>query len=502
MTLIQPRDFTEPAGAEIATEVVGPTITEMYAAGIVTEVTNPVTAIPTEVIKVVGNFAIELEGRREELTPDQVFILNALLCARGKEVSRKDIDHLGFREGEKKTVLDRAYHTARRRLEQLALPEAGVVVQANGSTSARLYRFNPKVTVEEARLDVTGVASAAKISFITERERKAATPPAERTPKKLKKTRSAPEAGPSKDELDIIRLYLSDIGNVPLLTAEDEKHLAQAVEAGREAQARLAAEDLSPAQKRQLRQQIQAGREAHDQFVEANLRLVVSIAKKYRTSGMALEDLIQEGNLGVMHAVDKFDWRKGFKFSTYSTWWIRQAITRAIADQKRTIRLPVHMNDKLAALFKARRQLTEGLGREPTLDELAKQLEMTPQKVQELILLDRMPESLDRSLSDEPGSASMGDMVGSTEAALDFEAALQSVAGQELLMLIEHSSLEERSRNVLRLRHGIGCEPHTLEEVGKIMGITRERVRQIEKQAYSTLRSSRVSVRKEDWLYD
>ncbi len=291
-----------------------------------------------------------------------------------------------------------------------------------------------------------------------------------------------------RDEEDLVRLYLTDIGQYALLTKDDEVRLAKAIEAGKEAVAELAKIKAPTATKRrELRKAIREGEVAERAFVQSNLRLVVSIAKKYQASGLPLLDLIQEGNLGLMHAVEKFDWRKGFKFSTYATWWIRQAITRGIANTGRTIRLPVHAGDTLARLQKARSRLELKFGRTVTLAELAKEVEMPEDKVTEALRFAAEPLSLSEPLR-EDGDAELGDVVEDRSAESPFETAATALLPEEIQRLL--APLDEREREILRLRFGLGGsgEGRTLEEVGEHFNLTRERIRQIEARAMSKLR--------------
>ena len=283
-------------------------------------------------------------------------------------------------------------------------------------------------------------------------------------------------------------MYLKDIGQYALLTKDDEARLAQAMEAGREARTELeeSGKSVSPARKRELRRLIREGEDAERTFVQSNLRLVVSIAKKYQASGMPLLDLVLEGNLGLMHAVEKFDWRKGFKFSTYATWWIRQALTRGIANTGRTIRLPVHAGDTMNRVQKARTRLETSLGRPATLAELAADLEMPEAKVTETLLFAADTLSLSTPLR-EDGDAELGDVVPDRGAVTPFEAASVALLPAEIGRLL--SPLDEREREILKLRFGLDRgEPRTLEEVGEHFALTRERIRQIEARAMSKLR--------------
>jgi RNA polymerase sigma factor (sigma-70 family) len=289
-----------------------------------------------------------------------------------------------------------------------------------------------------------------------------------------------------RDDEDLVRLYLTDIGQYTLLTKDDEVRLAKAIEAGKEAIETLDAGGVTAAKKRELRRLARQGEEAERQFVQSNLRLVVSIAKKYQASGLPLLDLIQEGNLGLMHAVEKFDWRKGFKFSTYATWWIRQAITRGIANTGRTIRLPVHAGDTLARLQKARSRLELKYGRPATLAELAREVEMPEDKVTEALRFAAEPLSLSEPLR-EDGDAELGDVVEDRSAESPFEVAATALLPEEITRLL--APLDEREREILKLRFGLDRgEPRTLEEVGEHFNLTRERIRQIEARAMSKLR--------------
>jgi RNA polymerase sigma factor (sigma-70 family) len=296
-----------------------------------------------------------------------------------------------------------------------------------------------------------------------------------------------PNKHAAQPEEDLVRLYLNDIGKHALLTKADEARLAQAIEAGRDARVSLAeATGLTPAAKRELRRLVRVGDEAADTFVKANLRLVVSIAKRYQAAELPLLDLVQEGNLGLIHAVEKFDWRKGFKFSTYATWWIRQAITRGIANTARTVRLPVHAGDLLTRVTKARGRLEGMLGRRPTIPELAADLELDEERVIEILRHAAEPLSLSEPLRAD-GDAELGDVVEDRSAVSPFEAAAAALlSGEVNKMLI---ALDEREREILRLRFGLDRgEPRTLDEVGEHFSLTRERIRQIEARAMSKLR--------------
>jgi RNA polymerase sigma factor (sigma-70 family) len=296
-----------------------------------------------------------------------------------------------------------------------------------------------------------------------------------------------PKQRPDREDEDLVRLYLNDIGKHGLLTKDDEARLGQAIEQGVAAREELASgKALTAARKRQLRQQVREAEEGTQRFIQSNLRLVVSIAKKYQASDLPLLDLVQEGNLGLIHAVEKFDYRKGFKFSTYATWWIRQAITRGIANTGRTIRLPVHAGDMLSRLKKASIQLELQFGRRPTVAELAKELDLTERQVVEIQRYASEPMSLSDPLR-EDGDAELGDIVADRGAVSPFEAAADALLPEELSRLL--APLAEREREILRLRFGLDRgEPRTLEEVGESFNLTRERIRQIEARAMSKLR--------------
>jgi len=290
------------------------------------------------------------------------------------------------------------------------------------------------------------------------------------------------------DYEDLVRLYLTDIGQYTLLTKDDEVRLAKAIEAGKEAIEALDAggRDVTEARRRELRRAARRGEEAERQFVQSNLRLVVSIAKKYQASWLPLVDLIQEGNLGLMHAVEKFDWRKGFKFSTYATWWIRQAISRGIANTGRTIRLPVSAGDTLARLQKAQARLELKYGRSATLAELAGEVKMPPDKVTQALRFAVEPLSLSEPLG-EDGDAEIGDVVEDPSAESPFEVAATALLPAALARLL--APLDEREREILQLRFGLERgEPWTLVEVGEHLNLSSERIRQIEARAMSKLR--------------
>jgi len=291
---------------------------------------------------------------------------------------------------------------------------------------------------------------------------------------------------PEGAEQDLVRLYLDEIGRYPLLTKDDEVRLAQCIEDGRTAATELSAGKQTPSRRRELRRMVCAGDDATQAFVNANLRLVVSIAKKYQSSEMPLLDLVQEGNLGLIHAVEKFDWRKGFKFSTYATWWIRQSIGRGIDNSSRTIRLPVHAGDQVRRLLRVRGHLEGEIGRVPSTEELAEAMQLPAEVVSELLRYATDPISLDTPIGTE-GDTELGDIVADLTSATPFEVVAEGLMGEEIEKLLR--PLDEREREILRLRYGLDRgDPRTLEEVGDVLHLTRERIRQIERQALSKLR--------------
>ncbi|MFP4186788.1 MAG: RNA polymerase sigma factor RpoD [Acholeplasmataceae bacterium] len=291
---------------------------------------------------------------------------------------------------------------------------------------------------------------------------------------------------------DPVRMYLKEIGQIPLLTQEQEREYAMQVSSGRYAKEQLAeieagTLDVKDADIKELKQTIARAQRAKNKLVEANYRLVVSIAKRYVGRGLLFLDLIQEGNMGLMRAVDKFDYEKGFKFSTYATWWIRQAITRAVADQARTIRIPVHMVETINKMIRIQRQLIQDYGREPTVQEIADKMSIAPEKVQNIQRIAKEPISLEAHVGEEEDS-SLGDFISDPNALTPHEFMLQEMVRQTLDEVLE--TLTDREEKVLRLRYGLfDGKNHTLEEVGREFGVTRERIRQIEAKALRKLRS-------------
>ena len=316
----------------------------------------------------------------------------------------------------------------------------------------------------------------------------------------LKQARKDAELTASADS---VRAYLKQIGKVALLNAEEEVDLAKRIEAGLYAEHFLkeleaGEEKVLPSQRRDLKLVIRDGDKAKNHLLEANLRLVVSLAKRYTGRGMAFLDLIQEGNLGLIRAVEKFDYAKGYKFSTYATWWIRQAITRAMADQARTIRIPVHMVEVINKLGRIQRELLQDLGREPTPEELAKEMGITPEKVLEIQQYAREPISLDQTIGDE-GDSQLGDFIEDSEAVVAVDAVSFTLLQDQLQDVLD--TLSEREAGVVRLRFGLtDGQPRTLDEIGQVYGVTRERIRQIESKTMSKLRHPSRSQVLRDYL--
>ncbi|HEY4686737.1 MAG TPA: RNA polymerase sigma factor RpoD [Candidatus Subteraquimicrobiales bacterium] len=316
------------------------------------------------------------------------------------------------------------------------------------------------------------------------------------------------EAEPAAKKLDFstkvpttdpVRMYLKEIGKVRLLTGKEEVELAKKIEAREEALKKLEESASLPGDEvAELKHIEREGMFAKKKLVEANLRLVVSIAKRYVGRGMLFLDLIQEGNLGLIRAVEKFDYHKGYKFSTYATWWIRQAITRAIADQARTIRIPVHMVETINKLIRVQRRLLQDLGREPTPEEIGVEMTLTPGKVREILKISQEPVSLETPIGEEEDSQ-LGDFIEDQEAVIPLDAASFSLLQEQLKGVLDQ--LSEREKKVIELRFGlIDGHPRTLEEVGRVFGVTRERIRQIESKTLSKLRHPTRSGRLKDYL--
>jgi RNA polymerase primary sigma factor len=300
------------------------------------------------------------------------------------------------------------------------------------------------------------------------------------------------------DITDSIGLYLKEVSQVPLLTAKEEVELAQRIEHGRKAREELARGKVVPHRRIELRKSIEDGWSAREHLITANSRLVISVAKKYMGRGVPFLDLIQEGNIGLIRSTKKFDYRRGNKFSTYATWWIRQAVTRAIADQGRTIRVPVHMGDHINKLFRTQYLLTQRLGRDPTVEELAEALEIPPHQVENIIKVARRPLSLEMPTGDEEDSL-LGDFIEDEEIIPPDEAATFNLLREHLREVL--NGLPPREVRILQLRYGLlDGQAYTLEEVGRKVGVTRERVRQIETQALNRLRHPSIRRKLHDYL--
>jgi len=290
---------------------------------------------------------------------------------------------------------------------------------------------------------------------------------------------------------DTISLYLKEMARVPLLTPEQEKELAQQLESGRAARRRLARDGHDPEEMERLKREIEQGEEARQHLIKANTRLVVSIAKRYLGHGVPFLDLIQEGNLGLMKAIEKFDYRRGHRLSTYATWWIRQSITRALAEQGRTIRVPVHMSDRIRKLYRVARELEQELGRQPSPEEIAEEIELEPEKVQWILRASRRPISLERPVGEEEDNE-LRDFIEDEKVLAPSEAAYQHLLAETMDEVLH--TLSPREARILRLRFGIqDGHSYTLEEVGQKFGLTRERIRQIESEALRKLRHPRRS---------
>ncbi len=326
-----------------------------------------------------------------------------------------------------------------------------------------------------------------------------------RTSRKKARPVSLPGGTAGAGTADPVRMYLREIGQVPLLVAQEEVDLAMRIESGVFAEEQLAdlnasgeISQLDPAEKAGLRRTVRDGERAKAELTQANLRLVVSIAKRYLGRGMQILDLIQEGNLGLMRAVEKFDYTKGFKFSTYATWWIRQAITRAIADQARTIRIPVHMVESINKVHRHQRLLIQELEREPTIEELATKTDLTPQRVREILRISQDPLSLDSPVGDEDDSH-LADFIEDQHAVMPADVATANSLSEQIMSALDE--LSDREKEVVRLRFGLdGDQPQTLEEVGRQFGVTRERIRQIESKTLAKLRHPQRRQKLEDYL--
>ena len=430
-----------------------------------------------------------IAGQKEQAPVDEQ---EELLAAQVEELADEVLDEVEAAKQE--PALDDAE-------EVIDFPEDDVD-QAEDAPAAELVRAEEDhVHVEETEEEL--------LEGIPEEELKAASDVAlpkvsSRTKTKSSRRRSV-DAGVTMLTGDPVRMYLKEIGKVPLLTASEEIDLAMKIEAGVAATAEIErAEDegveLPRREMRRLSRIEQVGLDAKQQLIEANLRLVVSIAKRYVGRGMLFLDLIQEGNLGLIRAVEKFDYKKGFKFSTYATWWIRQAITRAIADQARTIRIPVHMVETINKLVRIQRQLLQELGREPTPEEIGEQMGLSAERVREIQKISQEPVSLETPIGEEEDSQ-LGDFIEDDAAVVPPDAASFSMLQEQLSKVLE--GLAERERKVISLRFGLeDGHPRTLEEVGREFGVTRERIRQIESKTLAKLRHPSRSSKLKDYLED
>jgi RNA polymerase primary sigma factor len=378
-------------------------------------------------------------------------------------------------------------------LEDVA-PDAEVIEVADTedaeATPVKVKAAGPAVAEEEEEISEPSEKDKASGDFVWDEDESEA----------LRQARKDAELTASADS---VRAYLKQIGKVALLNAEEEVELAKRIEAGLYATQLMTemverGDKLPAAQRRDMMWICRDGDRAKNHLLEANLRLVVSLAKRYTGRGMAFLDLIQEGNLGLIRAVEKFDYTKGYKFSTYATWWIRQAITRAMADQARTIRIPVHMVEVINKLGRIQRELLQDLGREPTPEELAKEMDITPEKVLEIQQYAREPISLDQTIGDE-GDSQLGDFIEDSEAVVAVDAVSFTLLQDQLQSVLE--TLSEREAGVVRLRFGLtDGQPRTLDEIGQVYGVTRERIRQIESKTMSKLRHPSRSQVLRDYL--
>ncbi len=421
------------------------------------------------------------------LTPEMQTVVDALI-GKGKQegaVTEDDIQ-LAFADIDVDSEeLEAVYDAVR---------NAGVVIQASGGSD------RPEEEESFAEDDIENDVDTSEADAV-DAELPKATPPTKR--KRHTRSRRNEASAPAMLTGDPVRMYLKEIGKVDLLSASEEVDLAMKIEAGLEATKRLdEAEqngiELSRAERRRLDRVEQVGLDAKQRLISANLRLVVSIAKRYVGRGMLFLDLIQEGNLGLIRAVEKFDYTKGFKFSTYATWWIRQAITRAIADQARTIRIPVHMVETINKLVRVQRKLLQDLGREPTPEEIAEEMDMTPDRVREIQKISQEPVSLEIPIGEEEDSQ-LGDFIEDGQAVVPPDAASFSMLQEQISQVLD--TLAERERKVIELRFGLADgHPRTLEEVGKEFGVTRERIRQIESKTLAKLRHPSRSSKLKDYL--
>ena len=359
-------------------------------------------------------------------------------------------------------------------------------------TMEDVLEYVPEAEVEEHLLeDIQEAVSDAGITFVDETDSEDKTALDDQDVEQ--ETPTQVPRGVSLDEIetnDMVRMYMAEAAHVPLLSADEEKDLSQRIEMGRLAQQELARGNVSQKRLKELRRMIEDGWAAREHLIRANTRLVMSVARKYLGRGLPFLDLVQEGNIGLMRAAKKYDYQRGFKFSTYATWWIRQAITRALADQSRTIRLPVHMGDQINRMLRTQHRLQQELGRVPTAEELADELEVPQEKVKQMFELAQLPLSLETPIGEEEDDT-LGEFVEDVESPDPEEMTVHTLLQHDLGEMLDE--LPPRELRVLQLRYGlIDGEPLTLKQVGKKMGITRERVRQLESQAFRRLRGAKT----------
>ncbi len=367
--------------------------------------------------------------------------------------------------------------------------------------SSDILTVYPEVEENLSQLDdLMGYLQDQGIEVVEDESEEPSSEP-EPTPLELEESEAEVELAADLSEIaasDATSLYLREMAHEPLLTAEQEVHLARAFAIGRVALKRLSKNGVERSEREKVQKEIEEGKKARDHLVKANTRLVVSIAKRYMGQGVPFLDLIQEGNLGLLKAVEKFDFKRGFKFSTYATWWIRQAITRAIADQGRTIRVPVHVGDRIREMYKVSRSLEQDLGREPTSEEIAHDMNLPPKKVAWLLRVSRRTVSLEKPVGEEEDSE-LGNFIEDESSPTPAESAYHTLLQEKLEEVL--ATLTPREARILRLRYGLhNGHSHTLEEVGRKFGLTRERIRQIEVEALRRLRHPRRSRQLKDYL--
>ncbi len=455
--------------------------------GILLDPPHTPAELPEYTLLITGDNTLQLEGRTATLTNDQVFVLNLLLINRGKFLKRGDFITAGFRagsrsEGSKDSLLARA----RKQLTKLEFSELGPVVTTAGETARdKCYGLDPRVVFDDQR----ETSEAVSVKDMSQYEYPNAHTTASITDSKRGGQSRMPKGAPKVvDPTDPVRLYLDEIGRTPLLTRDDEIRLAQVRDRGIAAQQKLAKLDseLHGTQRAELLREITEGDEAKKRFIEANLRLAVSVAKKFQASGVPLLDLIQFGNDGLMHAVDKFEWQRGFKFSTYATWWIRQAIGRGIAKELRLIQLPINLHEKVGRLRREIIALENTLNREPTVDDIAASLHMTPGEVSQLLALEPAMQFIDAPLS-EDSSSTHADMIADPRSAEGYEGVEQDFVRQALVKALSY--LDQRERDVLSIRFGLDDgQPKSLEAASEILRLNRESIRQAERRGLAKLR--------------